>query len=175
MKQPTALLISMRGEGDDTVKHELDCFKKHARRDLNWSQWNVAVDQSVPKTFMEYDLVLFGGSGDYSFVEPVAWMKDLAEATRGWVDAGQAMFCSCMGIQLLAYAHGGKIIKCEAGGEVGTYDILLTDEGKKDSLFSRLPSPFKAQQGHLDRIDNLGTKPSDSFFLFGNGMTLDGY
>ncbi len=45
----------------------------------------------------------------------------------------------------------GQIIFDPATTEFGTFELELTDEGRSDELFGRLPLTFIAQMGHKDR------------------------
>ena len=62
----------------------------------------------------------------------------------------------CLGSQLIAYAFGGKVYPNTVNGkrfkETGFYDIVLTQEGKKD-LFKGFPDNFKVFQWHDDIFD----------------------
>jgi GMP synthase-like glutamine amidotransferase len=57
----------------------------------------------------------------------------------------------CFGSQLLAKALGGSV---EPGPifEIGMVPVMLTDEGKTDSVFSQLPSTFQVFQWHGEGI-----------------------
>lgn len=59
----------------------------------------------------------------------------------------------CLGSQLIAHAFGGKIYPNIVNGkrfkETGFYDIILTEEGKKN-LFNGFPDSFKVFQWHGD-------------------------
>jgi GMP synthase (glutamine-hydrolysing) len=46
--------------------------------------------------------------------------------------------------------------------EVGTYELKLSEAGRKDELFSYLPTKFNAQLGHKDRANVI---PDDALNL----------
>ena len=50
-------------------------------------------------------------------------------------------------------ALDGEISYDEKNMEVGTYSLKLTELGRKDDLFGRLPVEFLAQLGHKDRVE----------------------
>jgi GMP synthase (glutamine-hydrolysing) len=64
----------------------------------------------------------------------------------------------CLGMQTLVKAMGGQIIKCqqaEAGfrdknGEI--FKVDLTEEGRNDRLFNRLPGSFRVFQLHGETV-----------------------
>ncbi len=58
----------------------------------------------------------------------------------------------CLGSQLLAKACGAKV-RSGACTEIGYFDIDLTPEGKRDPLFSGIPSSIKVFQWHNDTFD----------------------
>jgi GMP synthase (glutamine-hydrolysing) len=67
----------------------------------------------------------------------------------------QPMFASCWGFQALARALGGQVRNDRRRAEVGTHPLQLTDAGRADPLFGRLPDPFIAQMGHEDHVITL--------------------
>ena len=71
------------------------------------------------------------------------------------VDIGHPTFASCFGFQMLVQALGGRIVYDPDTMEVGTYELKLSEAGKKDGLFGQLPPAFMAQLGHKDKADRL--------------------
>jgi GMP synthase (glutamine-hydrolysing) len=62
----------------------------------------------------------------------------------------------CFGHQLVGYAFGGRVRENPAGWEVGTIEIELTDEGRRDPLFAGLPARLRVNQSHQDEVFELG-------------------
>jgi GMP synthase (glutamine-hydrolysing) len=58
----------------------------------------------------------------------------------------------CFGHQLLAQALGGAVERNPKGPEVGTREIELTGEGRRDPLFSGLPGAIAVQENHEDHV-----------------------
>jgi len=102
------------------------------------------------------DALLIGGSGHYSVARPDAPFFDpLAELLRGVCASRHPTFGSCFGYQLLVAALGGAVAPDPAGGEVGSFQVNLTDDGRTDPILGALPPVFTAQMGHLDRAVEL--------------------
>jgi GMP synthase (glutamine-hydrolysing) len=102
-----------------------------------------------------YDGLIITGS-PRSLVEPEPWMDDAAAFIRKAADAGVAVMGVCFGHQLLGYAYGGCVRVNPNGWEVGTVDVELTDEGRKDPLFDGLPDRLRVNQSHRDEVTSLG-------------------
>ena len=62
--------------------------------------------------------------------------------------AGVPLYGVCFGHQHLARTFGGRVEQSPAGWELGTVDVTLTEEGRRDQLFAGVPDTFPAQQSH---------------------------
>ena len=86
----------------------------------------------------------------------------------------------CLGAQLLARACGAKVSKAPAK-EIGWYKIILTKQGREDSLFTALPKEFEMFQWHEDtfeipesavRLAGSGSCPNQAFRVGRNAYGL---
>lgn len=107
-------------------------------------------------TIRGHDAVMVGGSGDYYVSKRTlphfpAQLDLLAEVA----EQGFPMFASCFGFQILVEALGGQIIHDPENVEVGTYEVDLTESGRRDPLLGALPPRFAAQLGRKDRAERL--------------------
>ena len=102
-----------------------------------------------------YDGLLITGS-PRSLVEPEPWMDDAAAFVRKAASAGVPVLGVCFGHQLLGYAYGGRVRMNPNGWEVGTVEVDLTDEGRRDPLFDGLPARLRVNQSHRDEVWELG-------------------
>lgn len=68
----------------------------------------------------------------------------------------------CFGHQLVAQMKGGDVFGDTVQGKVGTHEVHLTPEGKKDKLFEQLPELFTAQYAHRDSVTE---QPADAVLL----------
>ncbi len=59
----------------------------------------------------------------------------------------------CLGGQLLADLHGGRVIAGSPYGEKGTLCVTLTNAGEKDPLFAGIPREFISFQWHNDSFE----------------------
>ncbi|HHQ49260.1 MAG TPA: type 1 glutamine amidotransferase, partial [Acidobacteria bacterium] len=105
-----------------------------------------------------YDAVLIGGAGAHTAYEDHPFTGPLERVVLGLIERDRPLFGSCWGHQFLARVLGGTVVNDPAAEEVGTFEIELTPEGRRDPLFAPLPPAFAAQLGHHDRI---GVLPPD--------------
>jgi GMP synthase (glutamine-hydrolysing) len=147
------LLLQARHKHDKARQEERQSFADRAGLDI---------EQIVPHDLLQspptlvqirrYDGLMVGGSGAYSvpkhkLPDQAAVLDVLAEV----VAIGQPTFASCFGFHLLVEALGGQVIYDPDCMEVGTYEMVLTEDGRADELFNYLPDSFNAQMGHKDR------------------------
>lgn len=146
------VLLQARDPDDPMLEHELGCFV--ARSGLpptSFISYNLAELPPDEGILDEFDMVMVGGSGDYSVVKGgFDWHDDMLDLMRAVVRRRVPMFASCFGFQALIQSLGGEVITCEQRSEMGTFTISLTDHGARDPLFSNLPRHFEAQLGHND-------------------------
>jgi GMP synthase (glutamine-hydrolysing) len=113
----------------------------------------VVVDATREATYPALDRV--GGvlvTGSLSSVTALApWMERVGR----WVLAAARhlpVLGVCFGHQLLAHVLGARVERNPRGPEVGTREVALTDEGRRDALFSGLSSPLLVQENHEDHV-----------------------
>jgi len=146
-----ALLIQARDPDDPMMPHEYECFSRITgipHEDLQAT--NAVVERKL--NVDSADLVLIGGSGKYSATENFPWMELVKDAIHRIQDRGTPLFGSCWGFHVIGKTLGAPVVTDEKKKELGTLPISLTEEGKKDVLFSQLPPVFSAQLGHKDNV-----------------------
>jgi GMP synthase (glutamine-hydrolysing) len=155
---PTILLLQARNQDDPILEHELMCFV--TRSGLSRAHFRAVNLVTTPRhdasLLQGVDVVMMGGSGDYSVVKAgYPWHESMLELMRIIVDRRLPMFASCFGFQALAMAMGSTLAADPAHAELGTWPMTLSPEGKSDPLFGKLPETFAAQLGHNDSVIRL--------------------
>ena len=102
-----------------------------------------------------HQVVLIGGSGNYSACDGGDWLLRTLDGLRLIYELHFPMFASCWGFQALARALGGRVQNDRSRADVGTHWLQLTDAARDDPVFGCLPDPFLAQVGHEDHVVEL--------------------
>src|SRR5262249_16474209 len=80
------------------------------------------------------------------------WLHDEKAFVAASVRAGIPFWGVCLGVQLLAAGLGAHVYAGDEP-EVGVLPVELTDEGRRDPVFSALPPLVPALQWHGDTFD----------------------
>jgi GMP synthase (glutamine-hydrolysing) len=150
------LLLQVRNPDDPMREHEVRCFA----RALRCAPRQIRVVDLLAEcpslaTLDTVDVVLLGGSGDYSVAEGGPWFEPALEAMRDLDAVAKPTFASCWGFQAMARALGGEVVTDPLRAEVGSLVVKLTPEGERDPVLGPLGSPFRAQMGHQDIVERL--------------------
>jgi len=112
----------------------------------------------------DFDGILITGAH-----EMVTDRHEWSEMTAHWLKDAVAKEIPIMGVcyghQLLAHAMGGVVGDHPKGPEIGTVDINLTAEAKKDPVFKSMPKSFKA---HVTHTQSVLTLPEGAVLLAEN-------
>ncbi len=152
----TFLLLQVRNADDPMRTQEVDCFA----RALGCAAQQIRVFDLLsgvptPEQLDQVDVVLLGGSGDYSVAEGGDWILPALEAMRELCDLNKPTFASCWGHQAMARALGGEVVTDMQRAELGTVEVHLTQAGREDPIFGQLPHRFFAPMGHQDCVTRL--------------------
>ena len=150
------LLLQVRNPDDPMLAQEVDCFA----RALNCQRDQIRVFDllsGVPTVAQldEVDVVLLGGSGDYSVAEGGPWLPPALEAMRELDELSKPTFASCWGFQAMAKALGGEVVTDKSRAELGSVEVRLTEAGRQDPLFAPLGDRFPTAMGHQDCVVQL--------------------
>jgi GMP synthase (glutamine-hydrolysing) len=154
--QPSFLLLQVRDPDDPMREHEIQCFSDSFRCDRDRIHiFDLLGGVPSQRALAEADVVLLGGSGDYSVAKGGPWLPAALETMRQLHETSKPTFASCWGFQAMARAMGGEVVTDRSRAEVGTYWLELTSEGKNDPVFGPLGDRFQVQSGHEDIVTRL--------------------
>ena len=150
------LLLQVRDPDDPMREHEVQCFSRSLRCDRDQIRvFDLLSGVPSEPELGEADVVLLGGSGDYSVAKGGPWLPAALEAMRQLHETSKPTFASCWGFQAMARAMGGEVVTDRSQAEVGTHWLKLTPEGKKDPVFGPLGDRFQVLIGHEDIVTKL--------------------
>ncbi len=154
--QPSFLLLQVRNPDDPMREHEIQCFSRSLRCDPDRIRiFDLLGGVPSHRELGEADVVLLGGSGDYSVAKGGPWLPAALETMRQLHETSKPTFASCWGFQAMARAMGGEVVTDLGLAEVGTHWLELTPEGQKDPVFGPLGERFQVQIGHEDTVTRL--------------------
>jgi GMP synthase (glutamine-hydrolysing) len=169
------LLLQTRNAGDPMAAQEVRCFARMLDCEISAIEvFDLLAAGPTVEQLKLPDVLLLGGSGHYSAAESVPsgeadsppraseWLERALDAMREIHGLAKPTFASCWGFQAMARAMGGRCVHDLPNAEVGSIEITLTDAGRADPLFARLPQTFMAQAGHEDHVVSL---PADAVLL----------
>lgn len=131
------------------------------------STLDAALAWQEPETLLAgFDAVIIGGSGEYDLhggrdgADPARLtaheiLKRVSHLIDHVIEHQIPILGICFGHQLIADTRAGAVTHDHVQKKVGSFAVQLTDEGKKDELFSALPESFVAQYGHKDSVTAL--------------------
>lgn len=150
------LLLQVRNPDDPMREHEVRSFA----RSFGCATSNIGVFDLLSgapsgRVLGEADIVLLGGSGDYSVARGGPWLPAALDAMVTLYETKKPTFASCWGFQAMARALGGEVVTDHDRAEVGTVWLELTPEGETDPVFGPLGRRFQVQIGHEDIVTRL--------------------
>ena len=150
------LLLQVRNSDDPMRQQEVDCFARALDcRPQQIQVFDLLSGVPTVDQLNHVDVVLLGGSGDYSVAEGGDWLEVALEAMRELYELSKPTFASCWGFQAMAKALGGEVVTDKAHAELGTVEVFLTEAGRRDPLFGPLGDRFLAPMGHQDCVVQL--------------------
>lgn len=150
------LLLQVRDPDDPIRHHEVECFGRVLPTPIDRITVFDLLGGSVDQALLDgTDMILLGGSGDYSASGEGAWLERALDSLRAVHASGKPTFASCWGFQALARAMGGRVEHIPELSEVGTHSLFLTNEGRRDPIFGPLGQEFLAQMGHEEHVVEL--------------------
>lgn len=150
------LLLQIRDPGDPMCRQEVECFARALQCDPDQiSVHDLLAGPPSNAKLGSVDVVLLGGSGDYSVAAGGDWLPPALKAMRELYEMGKPTFASCWGFQAMAKALGGQVTTDMRRAELGSIEVQLTEAGRRDPLFGPLGDRFLAPMGHQDCVTDL--------------------
>ena len=150
------LLLQVRNPGDPMRQQEVNCFARALECEPEQIRvFDLLSGVPTVQQLDEVDVVLLGGSGDYSVAEGGEWLAAVLEAMRELYELSKPTFASCWGFQAMAKALGGEVVTDKSRAELGSIEVRLTQAGHEDPLFGPLGETFLAPMGHQDCVVQL--------------------
>lgn len=150
------LLLQIRNPEDPMRSQEIKAFCEALQCDPHQiDTCDLVYGEPSPQLWATHDMVMIGGSGDFSVVTGGPWLPRALDCMTELVETHMPTFASCWGFQALARALGGEVVTDLGRAEIGTPELTLTDEGATDPVFGILPRTFRASMGHQDIVDQL--------------------
>lgn len=106
----------------------------------------------IPEPTSFHLLILMGGPMSVNEEDLYPFFSEEKDLVRQWIGEGKPTLGICLGSQLIADVLGGGVHK-GYNEEIGWYEVVLTEEGKRDSHLRSLPSRFPAFQWHGETFD----------------------
>lgn len=114
---------------------------------------SVNLDEALPHAREVGAVVITGSSAMVTDREP--WSERTAEWLHDAVKGGTPVLAICYGHQLLAHAFGGKVEQNPHGRQIGTIDVVLTEESQRDPLFGGFQPVLHLPVSHLQSVVKL--------------------
>lgn len=152
------LFLQIRND-NETRKEEFDEFVRFSG--LDESQiviHNVFDTPRFNSSIVDpFDALFVGGSSDASVLKPKQnpFLSSIFNLLIYCVKISKPVFASCFGFQSAVVALGGKMIHDKKNMEIGSYQIKLHENAKKDLILKDVQNPFWAISGHAERAEKL--------------------
>lgn len=153
------MIQAERGEYRRAIPEQYEIgFISSLDESIEWESPSVVLDS--------YDAVILGGSGEFDFdggreKGDIACITSQVISTRlktlikYVIENNFPLLGICYGHQIVSAVLGVKVVNDHTQKKVGSYEVSLTNEGRSDTLFSKLPETFIAQYGHKDSLSAL--------------------
>lgn len=158
------LLIQVRDADDPMKAQEVECFRSAMQCERGQMEiFDLTAGRPLTETQLRRsDLVVIGGSGNYSVAQGGPWWDAAADNMAQLHDRSKPLFASCWGFQALAQALGGFVVTDPSRAEVGTIEVFVTDAAHDDPVFHSVGPNLLVQAGHQDIVESL---PDDAVCL----------
>jgi GMP synthase (glutamine-hydrolysing) len=131
-------------------------------REREWEVTEVGLwnGDSLPDPTPFHLLILMGGPMSVNKEDLHPFLAQEKQFVRQWIHKGNPSIGICLGAQLIAHCLGGRVYKGPKE-EIGWYDLVLTEEGRRDPCLQSFPALFPVFQWHGETFD----LPQDAILL----------
>ncbi len=110
-------------------------------------------EEEAPASIEGYDgLIAMGGPMNVYQEEEYSFLKEDDRLLKEALKKGKPVLGVCLGAQLMAKALGAKVRRGREK-EIGWFPVRLTEDGRRDTIFSGFGSEFMVFQWHGDTFD----------------------
>lgn len=146
-KMKSLILQNAAGEGPGIISGFLD------KGGWEWETIHLYAGDAIPSDWLKYDLfVIMGGPMNVYEEEVFPYLNPETSLISEAIEIGLPVLGFCLGAQLMAKAHGAKVIKGHEK-EIGWYPMTLAKGGISDPLLKSFPTEFPVFQWHEDTFD----------------------
>jgi GMP synthase (glutamine-hydrolysing) len=123
-------------------------------KERGWKMEKVGVwkENSLPDPTPLHLLILMGGPMSVNDDALHPFLEKEKQFVRQWIHKGNPTVGICLGAQLIAHCLGGRVYK-GATEEIGWYNCVLTEEGRRDPFLKLFPIRFPVFQWHGETFD----------------------
>jgi GMP synthase-like glutamine amidotransferase len=116
--------------------------------------------QPLPTGLTGYAALVVLGGGQHAYPDPdgspgAAWFPAIESLLREATQERIPALAICLGAQLLATAHQGRVALAAAGPEIGPALVARRDAAAADPLFAQVPFTPDVLQWHHDEVTEL--------------------
>jgi GMP synthase (glutamine-hydrolysing) len=131
-------------------------------KEQNWEMKEVGLwnGDNLPNPTPFHLLILMGGPMSVNDDALHPFLEQEKQFVRQWIHNGNPTVGICLGAQLIAHCLGGRVYK-GPNEEIGWYDLILTEEGRRDPCLQLFPMHFPVFQWHGETFD----LPQDAILL----------
>lgn len=140
------IIKHVENEGPGLIEYVLNETK------IPYEILNLEVTSYLPKIDHFTHLILLGGPMNVYEEERYPFLKKEDLLIKEAIQRGRVILGICLGAQLIAKALGARAYKAPVK-EIGWFDVELTEEGSRSTLFSHLPKNFPVFQWHEDTFE----------------------
>lgn len=131
------------------------------------SSLDTALPWNTPQELLgEHNAVIFAGSGDFDFdggraeddearIASHAIARRMGRLVHHVLEKNFPTLGVCYGHQIIAEVVGVPVVHDPLQRKRGSFDISLTEAGRRDVIFSDFPDIFAAQYGHKDSVSEI--------------------